>query len=211
MPKSSPLPGTYIDKWGYSFIWTEQHLTHDQTDPLQQESDLLADETLERLQALKSLAASKSETGRPPESDLYEILKTNHTEDEVLHRFWNEVHVVPEWVNWDQLERAQAHFPRYALPHMIGFALQAFLAEASVRTRKPNSLWTRLIMAVGFITSCGGPCSHGWLLHFAAFEAAIEYISVVSTNNLRSFFDTARWRCPYCYRPCAVTSCLRSS
>lgn len=131
--KSSPLPGTHIEKWGYSFTWTEEHLTHDQTDPLQQESDVLADKALEKLQSLKSSAAQQSETGRPPQSDLYEILKTHHMEDEVLHQFWEAVHVVPSWVDWDQLERAQDHFPRYALPHMIGFGLQAFLAEASVR------------------------------------------------------------------------------
>ncbi|KAJ6151548.1 hypothetical protein N7470_007145 [Penicillium chermesinum] len=147
--KIDPSPGTHIEKWGYSFTWTEQHLTHIQTDPLQQEFDVLADQALEKLQALKALTASQSETGRPPESDLYEILKANHQQDDVLHRFWDQVHVVPDWVDWQQLERAQAHFPRYALPHMIGFALQAFLAEASASSRVVEVL----VRTGGFSTS----------------------------------------------------------
>jgi hypothetical protein len=28
-------------------------------------------------------------------------------EDEVLTKFWNEVHTVPDWVDWDQIKRAQ--------------------------------------------------------------------------------------------------------
>ncbi|KAJ5151741.1 hypothetical protein N7492_010036 [Penicillium capsulatum] len=135
MPVPTSKPGTKIDKWGYSFIWTEQHILREETDPLQYESDTLADDALERLLALKNEINEKKGAQGAPQGDLYAILRDHHTEDDTLNRFWSEAHAVPDWVDWEQIERGQKYFSRYALSNLVGFALQGFIAENSAASR----------------------------------------------------------------------------
>lgn len=133
MPVPTPKPGTHIEKWGYSFTWTEDHIPREETDPLQHKSDVLADETLEKLLAIKTEINEKKDAEGPPQGDLFAILRDHHTEDDTLHKFWTDAHTVPDWVDWDQIERGQKYLARYALPNFIGFALQGFIAENTVR------------------------------------------------------------------------------
>lgn len=130
----NPLPGSKVDKWGYSFTWTEKHLSPEETEPLRQQYDTLGASALERLQAirLENLKESKAK-GTFPQIDFYEILRDHHTEDDILQCFWDETHSVPHWVDWEQIERGQKFFYRYALANIVGFALQGFIAENSVR------------------------------------------------------------------------------
>ncbi|KAF4152605.1 hypothetical protein CNMCM6069_001876 [Aspergillus lentulus] len=130
---SAPRVGETISNWGYSFKWTDSHLAQETLKPLRQEYDTLGAAALERIQAVRAalLEESKAKGTLPPPNDLYILLRDHHSEDETLSQFWNELHTVPDWVDWDQLERGQRFFYRYAIANIVGFALQGFMAENS--------------------------------------------------------------------------------
>ncbi|GFF32967.1 latex clearing protein [Aspergillus udagawae] len=130
---SSPLVGETISKWGYSFKWTDSHLAQEIIKPLRQEYDTLGAAALERIQAVRAalLEESKVRGDPPPPNDLYILLRDYHSKDETLTQFWDELHTVPDWVDWEQLERGQRFFYRYAIANIVGFALQGFMAENS--------------------------------------------------------------------------------
>ncbi|CZR52773.1 uncharacterized protein PAC_02650 [Phialocephala subalpina] len=103
--------------WGYTFQWTPDHLTPEEYHPLKFSYDELAEECLNRLDAIsppasKELPRSRSrlpakEGSEPaPKRDLYELLKDHHEEDEKLGQLWEEVNTIPDWVDWDQIARA---------------------------------------------------------------------------------------------------------
>lgn len=133
---SSPNPniGDRINKWGYSFVWTADHLPREETDPLQYESDRVGDEALERLlevQACNRDTEKNTEAKQSPR-DLYALLLDHRDEHPALQRLWKEAHTVPSWVDWDQIERGQKYFSRYAIANLVGFGLQGFVAENAV-------------------------------------------------------------------------------
>ncbi|KAH8693549.1 hypothetical protein BGW36DRAFT_300319 [Talaromyces proteolyticus] len=113
-------------KWSYRFIWTDKHLGPDVLKPLRHDYDELGALTVERLLTIKDQEGEKG--------DLYKILEKHHSEDAVLTKFWNQVHHVPKWVDWEQIARGQQVFYRYALANIIGFALQGFICENSAST-----------------------------------------------------------------------------
>ena len=59
--------------------------------------------------------------------DLYGPVKENYENDETLRKFWEEIHIVPECVDWLQIERGQKFLYRYLAPNLVGLALQGFL------------------------------------------------------------------------------------
>ncbi|KAF9884490.1 hypothetical protein FE257_001677 [Aspergillus nanangensis] len=119
-------PGDKVTKWGYSFVWTERHLSRGEIEPLRQQYDTLGSEALNRLQAIRA-----SLHGETHHQDLYTLLRENHHHDDTLSQLWTGLHTVPDWVNWEQLARGQRVFYRYAIANIVGFALQGFVAENS--------------------------------------------------------------------------------
>ncbi|KAK2600055.1 hypothetical protein QQS21_005219 [Conoideocrella luteorostrata] len=111
----------------HSFQWSEAHLSTAKLTALKQQYDYLGSETVIRLQEI-----SKKESGGErglARIDLYALLRDHQPDDKVLAKFWQEVHTVPEWVEWKQIERGQRFFYRYALGNLMGFALQGFMGE----------------------------------------------------------------------------------
>ena len=123
-------------KWGYTFQWTESHMSPEEINPLRYQFDELGTAVLERLQAIaardKTTDESKS-NGKHGRLDFYALLGDHYQEDHVLSKFWQEINAVPEWVDWDQIARGQDVFYRYAVANLNGFALQGFVQENSVR------------------------------------------------------------------------------
>lgn len=120
----------------YTFQWTDLHLSRQETDPLHYEYDRLGSEAVGKLQQIAkekkgAAVAAAAEKGCPVAYDMYAILRDHHAEDETLHSLWQEVHAVPEWVDWEQIERGQKFFYRYAIANLMGFALQGFVGENS--------------------------------------------------------------------------------
>ncbi|EDU48531.1 repeatdomain containing protein [Pyrenophora tritici-repentis] len=134
--------------WGYRFEWTPDHLTPEQMKPMKFSYDVLAEECLDRLNAispsqngvlprndsnraaLSSVPGTEEEKKEPlpvPKRDLYALLEEHHESDPKLAELWREVHTVPEWVDWDQIARGQDVFYRYGGPALTGLTFQSLL------------------------------------------------------------------------------------
>lgn len=95
---------------------------------LRHQYDELGSRTLDKL--LKESEQMVPTQGCPlPRKDLFATLEASHDSDADLQQFWNETMSVPEWVDWEQVERGQRFFYRYAVANIIGFALQGFIGE----------------------------------------------------------------------------------
>jgi hypothetical protein len=110
----------------YHFRWTNLHIPKGQMLPLQYEYDQLGSSVVEKLQ---NISQKQKQDGYEAASDMYTLLRDHHNEDPVLQTFWDEVHTVPDWVDWDQVARGQKFFYRYAMANIVGFALQGFVGE----------------------------------------------------------------------------------
>ena len=101
-------------KWKYSFQWTEKHLSSQQLNPLRYTYDELGEAALEKLQNISAQNDGAKDKQRARERlDLYALLRDNYETDPVLQKFWDELHTVPEWVDWDQIARGQKFFCTY--------------------------------------------------------------------------------------------------
>lgn len=88
--------------WGRSFTWSPLHPTPEQQAAIRERWDTLADEALVRLNLVRE------------KRDLYMTLKEDHQTDDVLTKLWSEANDIPEWVDWEQIERGQkvSGYPR---------------------------------------------------------------------------------------------------
>ncbi|KAJ5151556.1 hypothetical protein N7492_009851 [Penicillium capsulatum] len=112
---------------GYDFEWTDKHFTPEQLMPLRQQADDLALAVVEKLLAIVS--AQTQEKGGANRPDLYTVLKDNYANDSTLRQFWEETHSVPDWVDWEELEKGQSFLFRYLAPNITGIVLQDCLGE----------------------------------------------------------------------------------
>jgi hypothetical protein len=67
--------------------------------------------------------------------DLFAILRDHYTDDQFLSDFWKDLHEVPEWVDWEWIERGQKFFSRYFVANCSLFAFQAFVRDNTVCIR----------------------------------------------------------------------------
>ncbi|KAJ5958062.1 uncharacterized protein N7479_005212 [Penicillium vulpinum] len=83
--------------------------------------DYLADECVERLNKIPS--ADDGADKRPFKKDLYGLLRDHAEEDPKLNELWTEINTIPQWVDWDQIQRGQDVFFRYGVPilNVLGF------------------------------------------------------------------------------------------
>ena len=132
--------------WDHGFHWTDEHVLPEKKDPMKFTYDTLAEEALKRIdiicppgtQPKASQSTKSTETGGSPEicsekppapakRNLYELLRDNAANDEVLAELWDQVNHVPEWVDWAQIERGQKIFYRYAVGALTGLAFQGLV------------------------------------------------------------------------------------
>lgn len=122
----------YCERWGYSFRWTRSHMSKKELDAMRTSYDELGSNAYETLKSIID-AIETSEKGRIVSSsnqytlDLYAILRDHCHDDPVLNRLWEELHTIPEWIDWKQIERGQRFFARYALANIGGLFFQGFL------------------------------------------------------------------------------------
>ncbi|KAK3683667.1 tat pathway signal sequence [Podospora appendiculata] len=133
--------------WGYNFDWTSDHLTPEQLRPLMFSYDVLATESLDRLDKLSPAPPSTTTTTtattttggdndeKPPRChrDLCALLEQHAPEDETLNRLWTEVTTVPAWVDWAQIARGQKVFYRYAGPSVVALTFHSLLGGMGSR------------------------------------------------------------------------------
>lgn len=97
-----PRGGDIRSAWGYRFAWTPHHKTAEELLVLRSHHDELADRALDRLNAVRD------------KRDLYTALEEEHGngrgddgDGDVLRELWMQTQSIPEWVDWDQIERGQ--------------------------------------------------------------------------------------------------------
>ncbi|KAJ5197599.1 hypothetical protein N7449_008078 [Penicillium cf. viridicatum] len=129
MTLKSPKSGnsTECHYWGYSFHWTDLHSPADDLKSLTYSCDSLADECVERLNKIPSPDDDDDAIKRPFKKDLYGLLRDHAEEDPKLNQLWTEINTVPEWVNWDQIQRGQDAFFRYGLPILNVLSFESLL------------------------------------------------------------------------------------
>ena len=134
--------------WNYDFEWTDDHIHPDAKQPLKFTYDKLGEEALKRIDSISppplsstarqsvglSEASKKADNGatkngleQSAKRDLYALLRDNAANDEVLENLWAHINHVPEWVDWQQIERGQKVFYRYAVGALTGLAFQGLL------------------------------------------------------------------------------------
>lgn len=96
--------------WGHKFNWTSDHKTESEIANLRYGYDKLATDALDRLD---DISPPKSKSWKCPhgsgegQRDLYALVQEHATSDELLGKLWDEISTVPEWVDWEQIERGQ--------------------------------------------------------------------------------------------------------
>lgn len=135
--------------WGYSFQWTQDHLSADEMHKLKFTYDELADECLARLDHISppsdgtlprnsSIPSAKAKDGTsvapPLKRDLYILLRDHASTDEKLAQLWKEANTIPEWVDWQQIQRGQDVFYRYGGAALTGLAYQSLLGGMVCRS-----------------------------------------------------------------------------
>ncbi|RAL03061.1 oxygenase MpaB family protein [Aspergillus ibericus CBS 121593] len=133
--------------WDLKFVWTDLHQTKEQLRPKIFTYDRLADECIERLDVLSPLNtvgnAQNNDVGpKVSQRDMYTLLKDRVSNDSKLRELWTQVNTVPEWVDWQQIQRGQDVFFRYGLPmlnalnfaSLLGGMGSARVAETLTRT-----------------------------------------------------------------------------
>ncbi|KAL4819840.1 hypothetical protein BDW67DRAFT_124705 [Aspergillus spinulosporus] len=117
--------------WDLSFEWTELHQTAEQLRPLTFSYDKLADDCIARLNELSPPEKYRPKAGEPPKKapkrDLLALLEKHAKDDAKLEELWTEVNTVPDWVDWDQIQRGQEVFFRYGMPIMNVLSFQSLL------------------------------------------------------------------------------------
>ncbi|KAI0025144.1 hypothetical protein F4780DRAFT_415198 [Xylariomycetidae sp. FL0641] len=117
------------EHWGMKINWTPEHLKPRNLEPLIHTYDTIASEAVERLDQIAPppYAASPPKNGniegaikpdgeKKPRRDLYELMQEHAAADDKIGKLWNELNTIPDWVDWQQIERGQKVFFRYGGP-----------------------------------------------------------------------------------------------
>lgn len=124
--------------YGYTFRMTPNHLTPEDLAPMKHTYDTLGERALHILDKISPPSASSGlpksnldagKSSQVPERDMYALLRDNADKDDVLKELWDEINTVPDWVDWEQINRGQEVFYRYAAPAIAGFAFQGLFGS----------------------------------------------------------------------------------
>ncbi|KAI1431814.1 hypothetical protein GGR50DRAFT_677685 [Xylaria sp. CBS 124048] len=165
-PESSeePVEGSWQECWGVWFKWTDGHLTPKQLGPLIYSYDTIATEAAESLYGIAppSHDTSAKNEGSPqdikPEDekttrrDMYELMQEYASKDEKVGKLWAEINTVPEWVDWEQIERGQKIFFRYGGPAISSVRKNS----TKNRTKKAKKIYSLRIPQLTFLSLLGG-------------------------------------------------------
>lgn len=121
--------------WDYSFHWTDIHRSEEELRPLIYTCDTLADDCVQLLNKIPT----DSDSDRPYKKDLYGLLRDHADENPRLKELWVQVNTVPDWVDWEQIQRGQDMFFRYALPILNAVSFSKFPSAAASLTALPYS------------------------------------------------------------------------
>ncbi|RBQ76926.1 hypothetical protein FVER14953_09533 [Fusarium verticillioides] len=115
---------------GHRFNWTSGHKTTEELDNYLDSYDKLATDALDRLDLISPPTTKgwKCPHGSGPgQRDIYELLKKHANSDEMLGRLWEEVSTIPEWVDWDQIQRGQQVVYQFSGQILFGLMYKSLL------------------------------------------------------------------------------------
>ena len=87
--------------WNYTFQLTDRHLFRGKMIPLRYKYYELGAAAFEKLQKISVQNVDERDAqGARGRLDLYALLRDNYVTDQVLHSFWDELYIVPDWMVW---------------------------------------------------------------------------------------------------------------
>lgn len=102
--------------WNHSFKWKSDHIPAEGLQSMRYSYDVLGEECYLRLKQIVSKPSHGPTEQAPLNPDLYTLLRDNYTQDKKLRKLWGQVHSIPDWVDWAQIERGQKVLYRYDIP-----------------------------------------------------------------------------------------------
>lgn len=114
-----------LNVYGYRFKWGSLHQTPEDLQHLMFSYDNVAADALDNIDVLAPSAPTKSqaisqETNETEDKkryrDLYKLVQEYAETNESIGRLWTEINTIPDWVDWESIERGQKVFWRYGGP-----------------------------------------------------------------------------------------------
>ena len=142
------------------------------------------------------------------------MLREHHASHPKLSQLWEEVNTVPEWVDWDQIERGQDVFYRYGGPALTGLTYQSLLGgmgaarvvETLARTGgfSTKVARRRLFETTQHILQCTkslesiqpGGAGHASSIRVRLLHAAVRQRIMKLANQRPSYFSVEEWGVP---------------
>lgn len=125
--------------WNYEFRWTPDHLTEEEMMPLRYTMDDLASDCIDPLTVISQSVDHEGHTEGTLRQDLlkmdmYALLRDKHHEHTALTHLWEQVNTVPDWVDWDQIERGQKVYYRYgqSMTAAVGISFHIISSSCSL-------------------------------------------------------------------------------
>ncbi|KPM40392.1 hypothetical protein AK830_g6189 [Neonectria ditissima] len=116
--------------WGHKFHWTANHKTESEISHLLYSYDKLATDALDRLDVL---SPPKSKSWKCPhgsgegQRDLYALVHEHAATDELLGQLRDEISTVPDWVDWEQIERGQRIVYQFSGQILLGLLYKSLM------------------------------------------------------------------------------------
>ena len=137
--------------------------------------DTLGEECLNRLDEISPPTSAalprnqsrfpEKENGEPaPKRDLYKLLEDHSSTDEKLGELWKEVNTIPDWVDWEQIERGQEVFYRYGGPALTAASYSHNPSDSFIVANRPPASVSKSPRWNGSSTSDRSTCPHRWIL-----------------------------------------------
>lgn len=113
-------PGKTAKTCGHEFVWTEEHPQVKDIERMLFSYDKLANDALERIDALSPPGSEKAKGCPMDKRDMYALLEQYSESDETVGKLWREITDIPEWVDWNQIRRGQKVVYQYHAQMQLG-------------------------------------------------------------------------------------------
>jgi hypothetical protein len=111
--KSQPQVGQKVHSYGHDFRWTPLHKNAEELNALVYTYDKLATDALDRLNEITPSGPN------PHGRDWFKLVQDHASEGGVIGELWDQLNTVPDWVDWEQIERGQKVLWRYIAPSLV--------------------------------------------------------------------------------------------
>ncbi|GFF40007.1 latex clearing protein [Aspergillus udagawae] len=214
--------------WGHKFKWTDLHRSAEQLRPLMFTYDKLADDCLQRLNEIspvpgRDTTKNEESTSTPAKRDLYVLLEKHHDDDLKIKEFWDEINTVPDWVDWEQINRAQEVFYRYGMPVLNVLTFQSLLGgmgsgrvvetlartggfSADVARRRMLETLQHVLQVVGSVDAMRpGGAGHASSVRVRLLHAAVRSRILHLVKNKPEYYDVDTFGIPINDLDCIAT------